>query len=135
MKKRTLTLLVVTAIAVIAVAATLSIFLFGANQKVEIPYDATLTVSKGSSGAYLSMHLLPEKTLFNCQVTLTYTATNGTSVTITQKIGIVDTNPRSQSADFELTDYSTGTVSAQTQFTQTNPPSTLGISVYGYPSP
>ncbi len=132
MKKRTL---VTIAVVVVVVAVVLAVFLLYSNQTVGIHYDATLTTSRGSTGAYLSMQLHPEKTLFNCQVTISYMAINGTSVSVTHQVGLVDLNPKNQYVDFELTDYTTGSTSAQTQFTQANPPDTLSISAQGFASP
>ncbi len=132
-KKMQIILGVVVAVVIIAIASTT--FILTERQQVAIPYDGSLTTVKGYSGAYLSLHFHVDKTLFNCQVTATYSATNGSSVKITRQLGVVDQSSMKSNTDLELSDYPIGNQSLQIPFNQTSPLSTVTIDAYGYSSP
>jgi hypothetical protein len=133
MKKKTS--IVLGAVVVVVIAIALSAFLLTGRQQVAIPYSGTLTTVKGYSGAYLSLQFHVDKTLFSCQITATYLATNGSSVKITRQLGVVDQSSMKSNTDLELSDYPIGNQSLQIPFNQTSPLSTVTIDAYGYSSP
>ena len=127
----------ITAIIVIVVIVT-SLFLFlNQRQSVGVPYDGTLKHIHNFDGANLSLYFHSEKTLFNCKVTISYTAINGTAVQIVKELGIVDVNAENQNFGFSLSDYPipASDASSTVLFNQTAPLTTLTVKAVGYTTP
>jgi hypothetical protein len=143
MKRNTVIGLIINDIIIIAIVLILVFSVLKLNQPVQQPiqnqvpllYNGTLTTVKGYEGAVLEMFFHSNGTLFNCTANVTYTATNGSWVQIVKQIGIVDTNAGHFNTDFELTDYQTGNISSQVQFTQADNLEKIKIDAYGYTTP
>jgi hypothetical protein len=128
---------VITAIVVLVVVAASMFLLLNTRQPVGVPYDGTIIHTHGYDGAFLSLHFHSEKTLFSCQVTLNYTAINGTAVQIVKEIGVVDANTRNFNNGFTLNDFPipASNVSSTIQFNETTPITLVTIKAIGYTTP
>ncbi len=136
MKRKLLTLILV-AIVIVVVAVASLVFLQTTRQQLAAQYNGTLTHTHGYSGAALTAYFHSDRTLFNCQATISYTSSNGTAVQIVKQLGTVDVNAQNFGFGFSLNDYPipASNPSSTLQFNNTAPLSGLTVKAVGYTSP
>lgn len=117
-------------IVVVAVVSIASISYLG--QQVAAKYNGTLTlVSDSGYPGKLQLWFHTSNMLYNCKLTITYVATNGSRVVISQNIGTVDSNSQPTEHRIWLTDYPmNGTIVKD--FTEADHLDNLEIKAYGY---
>ncbi len=130
--KNTLVIAVAVIVAIIIVAVSSVLYL---SQQVPVQYDGTLTVAAGSGyPGNLALRFHASNILYNCKAVITYQATNGSQVQITENLGTVDANSQPASHRIWLTDYPIDK-SEVISVTQDTVVDNLKIKAYGYLTP
>ena len=134
MKKSIIAILIIIVISVLIVASfAATIFYLG--QQVTVQYNAKLTLVYGSGyPGDLQLWFYTSNILYNCKVSITYTATNGSQAVINQNIGTVDANSQPLMHRIWLTDYPIQETIVR-EFTEIDHLDNLEITAYGYLSP
>lgn len=130
--KKSLIIATVVAVAIIVIVVSSFVYL---SQQVAVQYDGSLTVVQGSGyPGNLLLQFHASNVLYNCRVSITYQATNGSQVQIIENLGTVDANAQPASHRIWLTDYpidKTETISITQDTQQDN----LQIKAYGFLTP
>jgi len=126
---------------VIIVTVLILTYLYIQPQTQPLKYDCTL--QKGGNTYGLLIKTYNERTLFRCVLNINYLAKNGTWITISKALGVVDNAPKT-SYSFILWDYqaepdinfkhSTELIE-EFYFNETTKLETIKINAYGYRNP
>jgi hypothetical protein len=104
------------------------------NKPFPIRYAGEFSSADYDQDSWMLFKFYYYGTLFNCKATLTYLATNGSQVTITKLIGIVDVNALNSKISIRIPNYSLGNVSYYTYtrpllFNETNGYEITGVKI------
>jgi hypothetical protein len=126
--------LLIALVAVVTVVVSIASIAY-LSQQIAVKYNGKLTlVEESHFPGDLQLWFYTGNILYNCKVTITYTATNGSQVIINQNIGTVDSNSQPLMHRIWLTDYPMQGTTVK-EFTESDHLDNLEIKAYGYLSP
>ena len=135
----------VTAVAVLAVAVVIlgievallneTINRMNQRDKVELSYEGQMIKIQGVTYATMAVNFQVDSgVLYDCKATVSYVASNGSSVQITKELGALNINTNHMGTGFQLTDYPSETPFL-VNFSSSNPLPSVQIEANGYTKP
>lgn len=105
------------------------------RDKVELSYEGQMIKVQGCTYATMAVNFQVDSgIIYDCIATVSYVASNGSSMEITKELGALNINTNHMGTGFQLTDYPVETTFL-VNFSHSNPLPLVQIEAYGYTKP